>query len=93
MTPRKLLFPEDVRASLKRRYASRRQQWLAGAGAWPLVTALGAPREKDLQQAIAGASGIHHRSPLEGRIPVEQVPVCNMSFDNFRTNLVKQVHH
>ncbi len=50
MTPRKLLFPEDVRASLKRRYASRRQQWLAGTDAWPLVTALGVPREKDLLQ-------------------------------------------
>ena len=51
MTLRKLMLPDGFRLWLKRRYETKRGEWLAGGGTWPLVTSLGAPREKDVQNS------------------------------------------
>jgi len=45
---KKLLFPEDVRTLLQRRYANQQKSWLIGEGQWPLSVALGLPTEKDV---------------------------------------------
>ena len=38
-------FPRDIRRLLSRRFQSRRCEWLAGGGAWPLEARLGVPTE------------------------------------------------
>lgn len=50
-TPR-LLFPEQVRAKLARRYKTNHRDWLAGDGVWPIMIPLGAPKEKDAQDRL-----------------------------------------
>jgi hypothetical protein len=42
----KLLFPDDARAWLQRRYSNQRRQWIAGQSSWPLTLALGEPNER-----------------------------------------------
>lgn len=44
----KLLFPDDARAWLRRRYANQRRQWIAGQGSWPLALTLGDPVERSV---------------------------------------------
>ena len=44
--PKKLLFPEDARAWLRRRYDNQHRHWLGGQGSWPLSVTLGHPAEK-----------------------------------------------
>ncbi len=43
---KKLLWPDDVRALLLRRYENQQRSWLAGEGVWPLSLPLGEPNEK-----------------------------------------------
>jgi hypothetical protein len=47
---KKLLSPEDARASLCRRYASQHRAWLNGEGTWPLSVLLGEPTEKTVAE-------------------------------------------
>lgn len=47
---KKLLFPEDLRDFLARRFKNQHQNWLTGQGAWPLCVALGVPTERDVAQ-------------------------------------------
>jgi hypothetical protein len=56
MAPRRLLYPEQVRGLLARRFANQHRLWLAGDGAWPMAISLGVPSEKDAQQH---GDGIH----------------------------------
>ena len=51
---RKLLFPDDVRDFLTRRFNSQHQGWLKGEGSWPLSVALGQPTERDVTQNAEG---------------------------------------
>jgi hypothetical protein len=44
--PKKLLFPEDARAWLRRRFDHQHRRWLSGGGTWPLSVTLGNPAEK-----------------------------------------------
>jgi len=44
---RKLLFPEQIREQLLRRYNNQHKAWLMGEGGWPLEMSLGVPTEKD----------------------------------------------
>ena len=45
---KKLLLPEDARASARRTYQLHHRSWLGGDGAWPCVIALGRPVERDV---------------------------------------------
>jgi len=47
---KKLLFPEDARTWLRRRYASQHRIWLNGDGTWPLRVLLGEPTEKTVAE-------------------------------------------
>lgn len=47
MTRPVLRFPDDLREIFARRYRNQHREWLAGAGAWPLVTPLGCPTEAE----------------------------------------------
>ncbi|MEO8179824.1 MAG: Wadjet anti-phage system protein JetD domain-containing protein [Deltaproteobacteria bacterium] len=47
---KKLLFPEDARAWLRRRYLSQHRAWLNGEGTWPLSVLLGEPTEKTVAE-------------------------------------------
>jgi hypothetical protein len=47
MMAKKLLFPDDVRLSLRRRYTSQHCSWLATGGSWPLSVALTTLTERD----------------------------------------------
>jgi hypothetical protein len=44
---KKLLFPEQIREQLLRRYNNQHKTWLMGEGAWPLEMSLGIPTEQD----------------------------------------------
>ncbi len=54
---KKLLFPEDVRDFLTRRFNNQHQTWLVGQGVWPLSVSLGVPIERDVTQDPAGVRG------------------------------------
>jgi hypothetical protein len=45
---KKLLFPDDVSAHLRRRYKSQHRNWLIGGGTWPLSVLLGTLTERDV---------------------------------------------
>jgi hypothetical protein len=49
MTKRTLRFPDDVEGHFARRYRSRRAEWLAGGGTWPMLVPLGCPNEAEAQ--------------------------------------------
>jgi hypothetical protein len=42
-----VLYPEEVRRALARRFQNQHREWLDGVGAWPLVIALGIPTEDE----------------------------------------------
>lgn len=44
----KLLFPDDARGWLRRRYENQRRSWIAGGGSWPLTLSLGDPVERSV---------------------------------------------
>lgn len=48
--PKRLLFPDDVRRVLTRRFDSQHRGWLFGAGSWPLNVSVGAPTEDDVRE-------------------------------------------
>jgi hypothetical protein len=48
MSRNRLLLPEDLRALLVRRFASRHRHWLAGEGQWPWRVAIGSPTENEV---------------------------------------------
>lgn len=48
--PTKLLFPDDARSWLRRRYENQRRPWIAGEGSWPLVLTLGEPVERSVAE-------------------------------------------
>jgi hypothetical protein len=54
---KKLLFPDDVRDFLVRRFNNQHQTWLTGTGVWPLYVALGVPTEKDVTQDPGAVRG------------------------------------
>src|SRR5882724_5736721 len=54
MSRKRLLFPEDIRESLTRRFNNQHRNWLGQQGEWPLVMALGSPTERDVTEDIAG---------------------------------------
>lgn len=54
MIRKRLLFPEDIRESLKRRFQNQRRNWLSDRGDWPLVMPLGSPTERDVAEDVAG---------------------------------------
>jgi hypothetical protein len=54
MSRKRLLFPEDIRESLTRRFNNQHRNWLNRRGEWPLVMALGSPTERDVTQDVAG---------------------------------------
>lgn len=45
---KKLLFPSEAHAELKRRYERNHRKWLRSGGEWPLVILLGEPTERDV---------------------------------------------
>lgn len=45
---KKLLFPDDVRDQLRRRYERHHRAWLVSGGEWPLGIILGVPSERDV---------------------------------------------
>lgn len=45
-----MLLPDAVRATLTRRYRTRRSAWLTGEGLWPLAIPLGCPNEEEAQR-------------------------------------------
>ena len=45
-----MLLPDAVRATLAKRYRSRRGDWLAGEGQWPMALPLGCPSEPEAQR-------------------------------------------
>lgn len=47
--PKKLLFPEDVRALVGKRYRSQHRDWLVLPGSWPLSLSLSSLTERDVQ--------------------------------------------
>jgi hypothetical protein len=50
---KKLLFPEDARARLRRSYQIHHRNWLCGEGCWPLVVPLGKPTEREVTAGAA----------------------------------------
>jgi hypothetical protein len=42
----KLLYPDEVRALLARRYAAQHRSWLVGGGTWPMSQSVGSPGER-----------------------------------------------
>lgn len=48
--PKKLLSPKAVRDFLARRFSNQHQNWLAGAGTWPLEVSLGMPTENNVAE-------------------------------------------
>jgi hypothetical protein len=46
--PKRLLFPEDARDFLGRRFNNQHRAWLEGNGQWPLTLGLGSPIEQDV---------------------------------------------
>lgn len=51
---KQLLFPDDVRRRLERRFANQHREWLVGAGSWPLTYTIGAPSERQAREDAAG---------------------------------------
>lgn len=54
---KKLLFPDDIRDFLARRFNSQHPNWLTDPGVWPLSVALGVPTEKDVTQDPTAVRG------------------------------------
>jgi hypothetical protein len=54
MSRKRLLFPEEIRESLTRRFDNQHRSWLNQQGEWPLVMALGSPTESDVTEDAAG---------------------------------------
>lgn len=54
MSRKRLLFPEDIRETLARRFQNQRRNWLSDGGDWPLVIPLGSPTERDVAEDVAG---------------------------------------
>jgi hypothetical protein len=54
MSRKRLLFPEDIRESLTRRFNNQHRNWLIHRAEWPLVLGLGSPTERDVAEDIAG---------------------------------------
>ena len=54
MSRKRLLFPEEVRESLTRRFDNQHRNWLNQQGEWPLVMALGSPTERDVTEDAPG---------------------------------------
>lgn len=54
MSTKKLLFPEDIREFLTRRFNSQYRCWFMKQGEWPLVLGLGSPTERCVAEHVAG---------------------------------------
>jgi hypothetical protein len=54
MNRRRLLFPEEIRELLTRRFNNQHRNWLRHEGQWPLVLGLGSPTERDVTEDVAG---------------------------------------
>jgi hypothetical protein len=52
MNRKKLLFPEDIRGSLARRFRNQHANWLNNEAQWPLVIALGSPTEREVAEDV-----------------------------------------
>ena len=52
--PKQLLFPDDVRRLLERRFHHQHRGWLMDAGSWPLTVSIGAPSERQVREDAAG---------------------------------------
>lgn len=52
--PKQLLFPDDVRRLLTRRFENQHRVWLIGNGAWPLTFSVGAPSENHVREDPPG---------------------------------------
>lgn len=50
---KKLLSPEAAQDLLVRRFNNQHQNWLSGAGTWPLIVALGVPTDKDIAKDVS----------------------------------------
>ncbi|HVV53059.1 MAG TPA: DUF3322 domain-containing protein [Polyangia bacterium] len=48
--PKRLLFPDDVRHLLARRFDHQHRTWLVGAGSWPLNLSVGALSENQVRE-------------------------------------------
>jgi len=49
----RLLFPDDARSWLRRRYERQHRSWIAGTGSWPLAVSLGEPTERQVVEDAA----------------------------------------
>lgn len=46
-----MLFPDDVRQSIERRYKNNHREWIDGNGKWPLAISLGIPTQREASDA------------------------------------------
>jgi hypothetical protein len=51
--PTRLLFPDDARSWLRRRYERQHRSWVAGAGVWPLAVSLADLTERRAVEDVA----------------------------------------
>jgi hypothetical protein len=85
--PRNLLFPDDIRRLLRRRYDTQHRYWLGVEAQWPLTIALGDPTEKhvatdaamirswiDAWRAWTGNGCVHWHDRRWPRLGTQQLP-------------------